>query len=283
MGLKESLSQVGVTIDKNSKLDPISFIQDEVNTDKRVYGLTEDDMEIAIKSYLIPEAYRNATYDKEKVKKNIEDTVERNQVVMNFEAYNRVLNTILTDLSLKRLPKSSYLIGAPNGFGKTSFVNECIVRCMKNGWITVPYISLSELDSLRVSSEKKILKPFFETRDNSIDGQFSMLKEYEEKIPIEIHDRFSWSEYMNAKCLFCYFTSVSSRDLESRALYHIMNVRSVKGLPTIVMISTALQPYLVGTLRDQVWDEILYYGNEEECGYGRLKRVSTYKKASNDL
>ena len=97
------------------------------------------------------------------------------------------------------------------------------------------------------------------------------------KKPMIIQSAHSWSEYINAKCLFVSFTDVISKDLESHVLYQLLNIRGAKGLPTIAMISTSLEPYLKDVnLKEYVWNEIIDYTDKDT--YDRVQHVSCYKR-----
>ena len=83
--------------------------------------------------------------------------------------------------------------------------------------------------------------------------------------------------------MFVHFTDVVSKDLESHVLYQLLNIRGSKGLPTIAMISTSLEPYIKDTmLRELVWNEILEY-DVDANSYDRLIHVSCYKKKNLDF
>ena len=58
----------------------------------------------------------------------------------------------------------------------------------------------------------------------------------------------------------------------------VLDVRGVKGLPTVVLISTSLNPYKNDkVLGELIWDEILAYKSDSHC-YDRVYHVSCYKR-----
>ena len=260
------------------------------------------DRELAVKEKLIPECYEKAIFDIEKIKKNISEQYTKSKgiyKVYRFKDYTDTCSAILTTLRTGQIPKRSYIIGAPNGFGKSSFVNECLITMRKQNWICAPYISLHELAEIRTEEEKRLMKPFSYTASQGIyeqDGKYYNTKEVngytytDFRTPIEIvkkptiiQSAYSWNEYINAKCLFVHFTDVISKDLESHVLYQLLSIRGAKGLPTIAMISTSLEPYLKDTsLREIVWDEILDY-DVEGGSCDRIKHVSCYKAKKLDF
>lgn len=257
--------------------------------------ITESDRELAVGLKVVPEHYKYARFEEETVKANLKSQHKKSRKayrIYHFKDYMKTCNEILTTLRLGKVPRRSWIIGAPNGFGKTSFVNECLITSIKNNWITVPYISLSELAEIRVAEEQRLMAPFsyrattkfhLSSQDEYLTAEEMYM--YTEgkrahdiiKKPMLIQSAHSWSEYINAKCLFVSFTDVISKDLESHVLYQLLNIRGAKGLPTIAMISTSLEPYLKDVnLKEYVWNEIIDYNDKD--AYDRVQHVSCYKR-----
>lgn len=252
------------------------------------YGLQDCDREQAVIESIVPRVYKNSRFDTEKIKDNLIEQNKRNKglyKIFKFPDYIETCNGILSAIRMKKLPNKSYLIGAPNGFGKSSFVFECLITLRRQGFKVVPYISLLELANLRVENEKRLMNPYSKYKEENgnyyytePNKQISYLKE-----PEIITGRYSYSEYINADCLFVSFTDVMNKDIESHTLYQLLNIRGPKGLPTIAMISTSLEPYLNDLkLKEQVWDEIKAYSEKDNC-YDRVYHVSCYKKKKIDL
>lgn len=256
--------------------------------------ITYADREYAVGMKVVPEHYRNVKFDENSIRKNLMEQHKKSRKayrVYHFKDYMNVCNEIITTIRSGKVPRRSWIIGAPNGFGKSSFVNECLIMALKNGWVTVPYISLSELAEIRVAEEQRLMKPFSyeastkfyvaEQDDYLSDKQYYIYTEGKKahdiiKKPLIIQSAHSWSEYINAKCLFVHFTDIVSKDLESHVLYQLLSIRGAKGLPTIAMLSTSLEPYLKDmNLKEIVWNEILDYNNND--AYDRIKHVSCYK------
>lgn len=252
----------------------LGHVEKEVVT-APIYMVNRASAEITVKKRLIPESRIADDFNAEKVEENIRAMRSNADFrVVKFKEYIELLNGILSTIAINGKIKNSYLIGAPNGFGKTSFVNSCIKIMDMRGQKAVPFISLSELAEVRAENEAKLLGTFRAYDTVDADG----IEIIREKEPERCVDKFSWSEYMNADILFTYLTSVESKELESKVLKAIMDIRGTKGLPTIVFISTALTPYLKDEkLFEYVWSEIYSY-NDERAGYDRLVHKSTYKK-----
>jgi hypothetical protein len=254
------------------------------NSQKIFYGLSCNDRDQAVKEFIVPKAYENASFDIEKIKDNLREQYLKNKIykVKKFDKYTGICQEILSTIRMKQLPRCSYLIGAPNGFGKTSFVNECLITLRKQGYKVVPYISLWELAQIKVDNEHRIMKPYrkFKEENGTVIYSDPNKPVGYSKSPEVITGRFSYSEYINADCLFVSFTDVVSKDIESHTLYQLLNIRGIKGLPTIAMISTSLEPYENDVnLREQVWNEIKAYSEKEYC-YDRIYHVSCYKQKS---
>lgn len=256
----------------------------ETKSQKLFYGLTSVDRDFAVKMFVVPAAFRDASFDIEKIRENIKVQYQRSKMykIYKFSSYTNICEQILSTIRMRNLPQCSYLIGAPNGFGKTSFVSECLMTLLKQGYKVAPYISLLELAQVRVDNEQRMMKPFARFREE--DGRTIYTESNKPvaycKSPEIISGRYSYSEYINADCLFVHFTDVVSKDIESHTLYQLLNIRGAKGLPTIVMMSTSLLPYESDNdLREQVWNEIRAYSENKNC-YDRVYHISTYKLKS---
>lgn len=246
--------------------------------------------ELAVNQALIPPAYKDVEFDVQHVKDNVVAQARAARTkfkVRMFGSYIRTLNDIITSIRRGNIPNCSYLIGAPNGFGKTSFVNTCLKIMLQRDWHAVPYISLSELAELRVENERKLLLGMGLKKaiggENEEDEPNYYYGDYKNivKMPKTITGRYSWSEYMNSDVLFCFFSTIDSKLIESHTLKCVLDIRSAKGLPTVVFISTSLNPYTMDrNLREYVWDEILAYKEDVNC-FDRVYHVSCYKTPNN--
>lgn len=244
--------------------------------------ITESDRQVAVELGLIPLAHRDNLFDEEKIKNSIRLNILKNSYkVLRYATYSRLLGRILATIRLGQVPSQSYLIGSPNGFGKTHFATEAIISMNKLGWRTVPFTSLTELAELCAANERRLMQALYNgdvTFNDAAEYSSSPSVKYTKK-PKLIVGRYSWSEYINADCLFCYFTAVESRQIESRMLYRIVRERAVKGLPTIAFISTSLEPYLQDrALKEYVWDELLLDSTTKFETVERLKHISCFKK-----
>ena len=232
----------------------------------QTFRITAEDRHIATELQLVPKAYENATFDVDKIKENIKglyvnkSTRKITKKVKGFNDYVSICNGILTALRVGKLPTRSYIIGAPNSFGKTSFVNEAIITLNKQGFIAVPYISLVELAKIRSDSEEKLLKPSEKVRNRFLikneHGVFEQVKD--------------------ADCLLVKFSAQESKEIESKTLYQVLSIRADRGLPTIVTVPYSIDIYHKDiNLKRYIWDEIEIAYEKENC-YDRLYHVSCF-------
>lgn len=277
--------EVGMSVNEPEK---------EKKQHKIFYGLSPEDRHIAVQMHIVPKAYEQSAFDTNKIRENlIRENIrnKRKYNICNFSDYEQVCNGVLSSIRMKMLPSRSYLIGAPNGFGKTSFVYECLITLNSFGFRVVPFISLTELAQIKRDNDSEILKPKsnvaykYIIKDNNKlyerlqdeDGNEIIGDEYVKR-PAKIENLFTYSDYINSDCLFTFFTEETSRETESKMLNHILQIRGAKGLPTIVMMSNSLELYTRSIeLRKYIWDEILAYSEEDNC-YDKIYHVSCYKK-----
>ena len=254
---------------------------------KIFYGLTKEDRQIAVDTSLVPDVYKDSAFNEEMIRANL---VEQRQelkdtyTIRNFSDYIKTCNGILSAIRMKKLPDKSYIIGAPTGFGKTSFVTECLITLNRHGFRVAPYITLSELNVLRVEEEKRLMSPFIvnESYSSELKKDRALVYSYninkgEAKTPRTVVGCFSFSEYINSDCLFVALTGVNSKVTESYMLKQLLMMRSMKGLPTIVTTDVSLDIYFIDTnIKENIWVEMLIKKEKQYC-YDRLFHVSTYK------
>lgn len=280
--------------------------------EKMLFSISAADREVARQRALVPDAYKNSVFNPDKIQENLVKQAARYSglnskipyKIMNFKKYLSVCVGILSALRMRQKPDRSFIIGAPEGFGKQSFVSECIITMSALGMKAAPYISLRELAELRAAEDAALLSAFkydrYKEYQSDVNGKYvkdslggykvaasylddNYLKSSDaelailNKVPQTVTGTYSFSEYMNADCLFVFFSSEMSKEIESRQLLQVLQTRGAKGLPTIAMISTTLDIYKRDVnLRDFVWNEILEY--DSNGSYSRVTHVSTYKQ-----
>lgn len=73
-----------------------------------------------------------------------------------FKNYLKELETILNTFKVGLIPKNSYLLSAPDSFGKKHFIYSCIKECVLHGISCTPLYELSQIQGLLF--EKKFLE-----------------------------------------------------------------------------------------------------------------------------
>lgn len=263
--------------------------------------ITQATRQACVKAALIPEAYINTEFDVLKVRDNYRDqsTNTRKHEMIHFDEYIETTCDILNSIRRGEKIQGSYIIGAPNGLGKTSFVHTALMLMYQRRMRVVPYISLSEIAELKVENEKRLARGLeMKLSDRVYQENITYLNDKGDpnrsrhvemsyyvdiednnyyKKPTVITGQYSYSEYLNADILFCFLTEPSSKEIESYTLKSILEIRSAKGLPTVVMVSTSLNPYknhnVLGPL---VWQEILSY-NSNKKSFDRLEHISCFR------
>ena len=213
---------------------------------------------------VIPKDRREDEFNIEFVKDNISKmAIAQGYKIIGFNGYINIINLILTQINNYKLTKS-YIIGAPNGFGTTTFVYTAIKRLLAQDKKVVPYISLSEI------AEKKI------EYDNEL---LARLRKYNRGKIVETDSTgFNWKDYLEADVLFTYLSSLDSKQVESSILNTLLKIRGNNGKATIVIINTTLKAYLTDNkIKEYYWDEMLEY-NTKLNRLDRLTHISTYKR-----
>lgn len=304
MSLIDTFKESGIGIEEavdSSAEDREKELNEKSSYNKMSDETNEDLRDRAVRLGLIPPTFRNAEFDGDKIKLNTlkqQNSLGHKFHVIKFNEYFDVVSGILTNLRMKQLPDKSYLIGAPNGFGKQSFATECLLACLHNGWVTVPYISLLELAQLKVENDKTLMRGLmgidtitanqkfnfstgeYSKNSSNLEDSYSMIgDEYVDiKHPEIITGRYSWSEYINAPFMICFFSGIDSKAVESQMLYSLLKIRASKGFPTIATISTSLKLYESDpVLGKHIWREIKSFSLDDKS-YSRIYHVSCYKK-----
>lgn len=255
-------------------------------------AITNGDKEKAIQMGAIPETLKDVEFDFDIIKANIlERGIKEQYRVYGFRDYQRILSNILFSIKAGSLPNRSWLIGAPKRFGKIEFVNDAIKFMAKQDMKCVPYISLTELSDKKYERDTEIAK------NEAVKKVMKTAIFDEEKVYItadngreirkpvrNITEMHTWSDYTQADIVFCFFTTVSNKEIESMTLKTLLDIRGSKGLPTIVFMDMSLDAYTSNEkLKEWVWDKIL--DDEEDTKsverFSTVKHISTYQTKCN--
>lgn len=158
----------------------------------------------------------------------------------DMDRYLKTLEGILAGLRSRKVPERSYIIGASNGFGKTTFANNAIKIMAANGMKAVPYISLTELAEKWTDAMVK-LRDRIEYRGKKAANKFEKDDEGE-----ELQVDYDWSDYVNADLTIVYLTSTNELVMwaETQCLKTLLELRDTKGKPTIVFTSESIDWYM---------------------------------------
>ena len=236
--------ETGISMQCECLIERIQKLKEQLNrTHAPKYTLSNDESSRKLIEAIIPFHRRDDEYNSDITEQKILEIIKaRNARTTNSVMYKNLLDKLLSDISLGLLD-NSYIIGAPNGFSKTTFVYTCLKRLIAQGKKVVPYKSLAELAQIKLDYEKLVLEQFkYGTKSK--------------KSSLE----FTWRDYLEADVLFTYLSSVSSAELESAVLSSIMQIRGQNGKPTIVMTSTTLKIYTNNPdLNNYYWADMLDY------------------------
>lgn len=289
--------------------------QEEPDIKSLVWDIPKDVALRALDARVITPEMVDSDFDAKQVALNIEKRWRHHNKrykIMGYEKYISTLNTILTQLRSGMYPDRSYLICSEEGMGKTSFIATAQKIMVAQGWNVVPFIPLHELASIWEEEDRRLLRGIssqavyarkFDPEDTGdyievhctdkngnpeiryYGGQTTVRFESmplggrkpNDKRPVKIINRFSWSEYMEADVLFVGLAQVMHKQIESYTLKSILQIRAMKGKPTIVIGSESIQPYLNDPgLYKYVWAEIEDL-KDDVPRYNRLTHVSCYK------
>lgn len=300
----EDIATTNEKLQNEAKEAGLYTVKEKEEQEKTEFRLTAENRHLAVRLNIVPRAFENASFDTEQIKANLIDRNKNRKIkkkVFRFDQYERVCNGILSSIRLGHLPTRSYIIGAESGFGKASFVNECLITLLKHGYRVCPYISLVELATIQRRDSDILLKRALPeihvayVEDN--DGNNTKLVSYKDrddyvevfkdgqkapeiylKRQPEIGKIYNYMDYINADCLFVQLSGEGSKELESYELYQLLNIRGAKGIPTIVMTNRSLQESVYFRdieLKDKIWDQIIANEEKDNC-YDRLFHVSCW-------
>ncbi len=160
--------------------------------------------------------------------------------VADMNKYLELLEGFLSELRCRRLPKRSYIIGASNGLGKTTFANTAIKIMASNGMKAVPYIALVELAEKWADAMAR-LRDRIEARGRAAVSKVEVDDEGE-----ELQSVYDWEDYVNSDLAIVSLTSTNESVMliETQCLKALLELRDAKGKPTIVFTSESLDWYM---------------------------------------
>lgn len=219
--------------------------------------------ERAVLEGVIPKNRAKDEFDSELAQIKIETLAQASSAMgcPNKDEYLRTLNNILVAVTNGTLDRS-YILGAPIGCSKTTFVMTCLKRLVNANKKCVPYLSLTELASIQKESLKAI-----GGRQPSGSGEKPLAAE-----------KFHWKDFLEADVLFTYLTNYEAAVTELSILKSLLYQRGISGKPTIVMTSSSVRLYESNDmLKSMFWSDICLYDKSIRT-VKRLLHCSTWFK-----
>lgn len=241
-------------------------------------GLTMGDNESAVYNGFVPEGRMNDNYSEEILRERVSAQYEGMYHVVNFENYITTLNNILYSITNGQNLPGSYIIGAPNGFSKTTFANTCIKILEKQGKKAAPYASLVEIFEVYKKYDNKVrLKEVMDVDHEDLKGESvypidrSFLPDY--------LTRHGMKVYLDADVLFTNLTRVNYKERELAILALLTEARAKQGKCTIIFTDISLQYYTnVDKDKMRFWDEWIDHSQGKYTSAGKYTYISCFKQ-----
>ena len=239
---------------------------------KKVGGPTKVDIasaiaggDVAVANNVIPKWRKDDSFDVDVARQRIMENAKNSSALQatNVDGYLNTLVGILNAISTNSLDRS-YVIGAPAGCSKTTFVVTALKRLSNAGKRVVPYMSLTELAELH---------------RNHVAYLVDKTKREQEKFSggVDISN-VSWKQVLEADVLFTYLTDYDAAQAELSVLKTILTARGLYNRPTIVMTTNSVAGYdRKLALKALYWSDIQLY-DESQVTTKKLLHVSTWNK-----
>ena len=114
-------------------------------------------IENCVTSGLVPDDYKDISFNSSSVKKKFANLAKNNNSlkVYNLDFFLKLMNSILLSCKTGSKLSHSYLLGCDKGYGREELVYECIKYLYQQYGTSCNYLSLLELGSLRADSIKQ--------------------------------------------------------------------------------------------------------------------------------
>lgn len=243
--------------------------------------LSKGDNESAVYNGMIPEGRISDNFDFNKLRDRVESQYAGEYHIDHFEDYVNLLNQILATIDSGEMLTGSYIIGAPNGFSKTTFANTCIKMMYKQGRKTAPYASLVEIFEVYKKYDNRV--KLVERMDTDLDDrELSPVYPIDRSFLPEYLTKHGMKVYLDADILFTNLTRVEYRERELAMIALLTEARAKQGKSTIIFIDVSLK-YYTGINGDKLrfWDEWIDHTNGKYSSPGKYTYLSCFKKPKN--
>lgn len=114
-------------------------------------------IENCVTSGLVPDDYKDISFNSSSVKKKFANLAKNNNSlkVYNLDFFLKLMDSILLSCKTESKLSHSYLLGCDKGYGREELVYECIKYLYQQYGTSCNYLSLMELGSLRADSIKQ--------------------------------------------------------------------------------------------------------------------------------
>lgn len=238
------------------KDEAIKKVADNVNMFKMGHNLC--DAESAVANGLIPEHRKADIFNEKRVKEvatKVGQVLQVSYVNGSFTKYLAELDNISARIRNNIKLGGSYMIYAPNGFGKTTFANECIKTLFAQEKKCVPYTSLIALARER--------KKYIERKELFGSGGSKKANTY------------NWMDYIDASVVFLFVDT--DMLVENKQVWGLLStILEERRKPTIIFTEVPLNTRESGnqqllnfilnnlSVDDSLWgtDKVKYVGIE---------------------
>lgn len=121
----------------------------DCSTYKKVHGTASEKLDNKLKELNIPEYYLTHEFDTKKIH---DGKTREEQQHDNYDIYRANLRMLYDTFTKGGLPKTSYFVAAPIGYGKNHFVYSSMKTLSEYGLDIPPYLDTEELLELRLTN-----------------------------------------------------------------------------------------------------------------------------------
>ncbi len=159
-----------------------------------------------ISKNLVPTFYLDNKWNDSNLREDYQDYIGD----PHFERYLSQLNDVYNHLKNGGIVKNSVLVTSPMGYGKTTWVYNCILELKKHGYNVAPLINTNELKCMMQLHHEQ---PTWQNR----------------------HKDFTYGEYINSDVLFLSVSKGDDYVYAPKTIIEILDTRSQLSLPTIII------------------------------------------------
>lgn len=100
-----------------------------------------------LEEYIPNKRYRDIDFDLTILNRSVDIPQEMKDKVL-YKDYEQLLDRFITDFKNGKLPVKSYMLSAPDGFGKKYFIYQCIKECLSYGYVPSKLLDIVEIQDM---------------------------------------------------------------------------------------------------------------------------------------